>query len=138
MRTLVSCFLCLVLVAVVMAAPIDVKPGKNWVAVINNEKLKDEAPKNGLITDAKAFAKLWKAWRGEEKVPEIDFKTKFVVVTLASGPNRPGVSATLDEGELKITAFQTLIGGDGFGYSLATFDRKGVKTVNKKPLPAAE
>ncbi len=53
----------------------------------------------------------------------------------AGGPNRPGVSARLDGTTLKITAWQTLIGGEGFGYSLATFPRKGVKTVNGMKLP---
>ena len=29
----------------------------------------------------------------------------------------------------------TLIGGPGFGYSITTFSRKGVNSVNGKPLP---
>ena len=32
-------------------------------------------------------------------------------------------------------AEQTLIGGKGFGYSIATFNRKRVKTVRGKKLP---
>jgi hypothetical protein len=119
----------------VRAAPVKVVPNRDWVAVIRDEKLKKEFPKAGVITDAKTFARVWKAWRSTEKVPEIDFKKEFVVVTLASGPNRPSIGATLDDGDLKIRAIQTLIGGPGFGYSLATFNRKGVKTVNGRKLP---
>lgn len=121
--------------AMVSAEPKKVMPNRNWVAVVNDEKLQKHAPKNGLVTDAKAFEKLWKAWRSDEKVPEIDFTKEFVVITLGSGPNRPGISATLDAGELKILAQQTLIGGSGFGYSMASFNRKGVKSVNGKKLP---
>jgi hypothetical protein len=111
-----------------------VVPARFWSGVNRDEALKKEAPKSGLVTDAKAFEKLWKAWRKDEKVPEIDFKKQFVVVGLASGPNRPFVNATLDEGDLKLGWGQTLIGGPGFGYGLAAFDRKGVKTVNGKVI----
>jgi hypothetical protein len=118
-----------------LAAPKKVAPNRDWVAVIQNEKLQKVAPKSGLITDAKTFEKVWKAWRKDEKVPAIDFKKEFVLVSLASGPNRPSVSASLDEGKMTIRVAQTLIGGEGFGYSLATFNRKGVKTVDGKELP---
>lgn len=113
-------------------------PNRNWVDVITNEALKKEAPENGFITDTKTFEKVWKAWRPKEKVPTIDFAKEFVIVTYAGGPNRPSISATIDEGKVKILAIQTLIGGDGFGYSLASFPRKDVKSVNGKDLPAAK
>jgi hypothetical protein len=114
-----------------------VKPAREWGAVLRKDDLAKEAPKSGLITDAKSFAKLWKAWRGAEKVPDITFDKHFVLVVLSlGGPNRPNISATLDEkGTLAIAALRTLIGGPGFGYSLAVFERKGIKTVNGKPLP---
>jgi hypothetical protein len=128
-------FAVLVLAGCADAKPLEVAPNRDWVEVVRDEDLKKYAPKDGLVTDAKTFGELWKAWRPKEKAPEIDFKKEFAVITLAGGPNKPGISATLDEGELKIVARQTLIGGKGFGYSIATFDRKGVKTVNGKALP---
>jgi hypothetical protein len=137
--TRIGFLVCLVALALAAgaasAAPEKVAANRDWIGVVGDDALKKMAPKNGLVTDAKQFAKLWKAWRKGEKVPEIDFKKEFVAVTLASGPNRPSISATLEEGKLKILARQTLIGGDGFGYSLAAFNRKGVKSVNGKNLP---
>jgi hypothetical protein len=133
---LVATLSLLALVAVATAEPKPVTPDNNWVGIVNNEKLADEAPKDGIITDAKTFEKVWKAWRKDEKLPVVDFKKHLVVVTLSrGGPNRPGINATLDDGNLKITAFSTLIGGDAFGYSLATFERRGIKTVNGKKVP---
>jgi hypothetical protein len=132
---LVSLLALILLVGVCQAAPERVAPNRDWVAIINDDNLKKLAPKDGIITDAKAFAKLWKAWRKDEKTPEINFTKEFVLVTLASGPNRPSITAMLDDGKLTIRALQTLIGGSGFGYSLATFNRKGIKTVNGKALP---
>jgi hypothetical protein len=135
-RSLPAALAALVLAApAVLAAPEKVVPDRNWTAVIRDEKLKSAAPKSGLITDAKTFEKVWKAWRKDEKVPAIDFKKSFVLVTFASGPNVPSITATLDDGKMTIRSIQTLIGGEGFGYSLAVFPRKGVKTVQGKELP---
>jgi hypothetical protein len=127
----------LVSAAATLAAPEKVAPNRNWVAVIRDEKLKKAAPKSGLITDAKTFEKVWKAWRKDEKVPAIDFKKEFVVVTLvSSGPNRPKISASLDEGKLTIKVVETTQkAAVGFGYSLATFNCKGIKSINGKELP---
>lgn len=135
MRVLASM---VVLLGVLTARAEDEKrvvPNRNWVGVVNNEKLKAEGPKGVLITDQKTFAKAWKAWRPDEKVPDVDFKKELVVVTYAGGPNRPGIAATVKDGTLRIMARQTLIGGDGFGYSLATFDRKGITHVGTEKVP---
>src|SRR5262249_47506935 len=131
---LALCGLCL-LASSAAAKPEKVAPNRDWGAVVNDENLKKHTPKDGLVTDAKAFEALWKAWRPKEKVPAVDFKKEFAVVTLAEGPNQCSIRATLDDGNLVIEATQTLIGGNGFGYSIATFNREGVKKVNGKALP---
>lgn len=136
MRILLASCLVLAVVNAAHAEPKAVKPNKDWTGVMNDDTQKKLTPKDGFIVDAKEFEKLWKAWRTAEKVPEIDFTKVVVVVTLASGPNYPRISASLDEGTLKINAISTLIGGDGFGYSVATFDRKGITRVGTKKLPA--
>src|SRR5262249_32065108 len=133
---LVSLLAHILLAGVCRAAPERLAPNRDWGAIINDDNLKKLAPKDGLITNAKEFAKLWKAWRKDEKTPEINFEKEFVLVTLAIGPNRSSISATLDDGKLTVRAVQTLKAGPGFGYSIATFNRKGIKTVNGKDLPA--
>jgi hypothetical protein len=118
------------------AEPKKVTPDREWSAVISDNDLAKKAPESGIITDAKTFEAVWKAWRKDEKTPEVDFKKNIVVVTLAlGGPNKPRCSATLDEkGDLKILAISTLIGGDGFGYAMGIYPREGVKTVNGKEV----
>ncbi len=115
-----------------------VVPAQEWGAVVKDEKLAKEAPRSPVLTDPKTFEKVWKAWRPTERLPDVNFKTKFVYLSLSlGGPNRPRVGAALDdEGNLTVNAESTLIGGPGFGYSLAVFERKGVKKVNGKALPA--
>lgn len=123
------------LATAVAAQPTKLIPSDTWVSVIKDETLKKLAPKESVFLDAKEFEKLWKQWRPDDKVPQIDFTKDFVLVTLASGPNKPRVSATIEEGKMVARAIQTLIGGPGFGYSLDVFPRKGVKTINGKEFP---
>ena len=135
MRTPIAFCLALAVASVAHADVTSVTPNLNWTGIVKDDTLKKLAPKDGYVVDAKEFEKLWKAWREGEKVPVIDFAKEVVIVTLASGPNEPGIKATLDDGKLEIKAMQTLVAGAGFGYSLATFDRKGITTVRNKKLP---
>jgi hypothetical protein len=140
-------FLALALVALLIPAaqadkPKPVKPNRAWTGIQSKDARLKQAPRSGFITDAKAFEKLWKAWQpASEKVPTVDFKKEFVVVGTASASRSPpddplqGISASLDDkGNLTTRYIATLIGGPGFGFSFATFERKGVKSVNGKPL----
>src|SRR5262245_21399246 len=134
-------FLALALAAMLPPAaqadkPRPVKPNRAWTGIQGKDALLKQAPRSGFITDTKAFEKLWKAWQpASEKVPVVDFKKEFVVVGTAGGPNLPSISASLDDkGNLTTRYLATLIGGPGFGFSFATFERKGVKAVNGKPL----
>ena len=133
-RTLLSLSMAALLAAPALAEDRTLKPTRQWVGVHKDEKVKKMAPEVGFLTDARSFARLWKAWRPDEKVPAVDFKKEIVVVA-AGGPNRPNVTGVLnDRGNLKVRAISTLIGGPGFGYAFATFPREGVKTVGGKPV----
>ena len=113
-----------------------VKPAAQWSGLIGDGKLRREAPKGGVITDARAFERLWKAWRKGKKLPEVDFTKQFVFVTVADGPNVPAPLFTLDAGgNLSAGYGAGLERGKGFGYSIAALSREGVARVNGLPLP---
>src|SRR5262245_29693567 len=105
--TLPAALALLALVSAALAQGTEVEPAKAWSGNFDDTKLKKEAPKSGLVTDAKAFEKLWKAWHKGQQVPKVDFATQFAVVTLASGPNVPLNQFTLDKGDLKVVEGQT-------------------------------
>src|SRR5437879_571135 len=66
-----------------------VKVEKAWTGrLVEKEKepLRKLAPAVGYISGPKSFATLWKAWRTEEKVPEIDFGKKLILVGTVDGP----------------------------------------------------
>jgi hypothetical protein len=118
------------------------KAEKSWTGrLVGKEKepLQMLAPAKGYISGPQTFEKLWKAWRTEEKVPDIDFGKKLVLVGTAGGPNMVNLSAVLSaKGDLMINAMSTLVGGPGFGYGLAVVDREGIKSVKGKPLEKDE
>jgi hypothetical protein len=102
--------------------------------VVQDESLRALAPKAGFIVEPQEFKKLSDAWG--VKGLTVDFATQFVIVETADGPNRVGINATLeDDGNLKVVGMSTLMAGKGFGYGMMAYGRKGVKTVNGKPLP---
>jgi len=112
-----------------------VKPTREWTGLVRDEAREKDRPKGSVVTEARALEALWKAWRLEDKLPAIDFAKEFVLVSTAGGPNRPRVTARLDEkGNLQVSVVATLIGGPGFGYSIAVFQRKGITSVNGRPL----
>src|SRR6267154_1860582 len=71
-----------------------VKPTMQWRGSVDDEALQKEAPT--VVTNRKSLEKLWKDWKVEGKVPEIDF-TKEVVVAVTSRGSKLNLSPVLDE-----------------------------------------
>lgn len=118
----------------------EVKPKEVWDGSVGDEKLLKDAPR--VITNAKTLAKLWKGWKVDDEVPEVDFSKEIVVVqTTLPGSQfvgRPKI--TLDEkGDLWMSALATNPATTprvpGFRYWIARVSREGVKTFHREPLP---
>lgn len=72
--------------ALVQADVQPVKFVKQWKGKFvqrTDEPLMSEAPKSGYLANEKAWAKLWKAWRGKEELPKVDFEKQLVLVGVA-------------------------------------------------------
>ena len=117
------------------------EPGKavpvlqKWDGVVKDEALRKSSPMTGYVANEKAFAKLWKDWRPDEKEPKVDFEKEIVLVGVASGPNRVTLQPFLnDKGDLTVHSRSTLIGGAGFGYGMVTVKREGIQTIKGKPI----
>jgi hypothetical protein len=92
-------------------------------------------PENGVITNAKDFEKLVKAWKVAEKAPEVNFDKEIVLVAKTGG-SKLTLRASLDEkGDLKALGIATADLGKGFRYVIISVPKAGVKTVNGKELP---
>ena len=68
-----------------------VKVEKVWGGEIKL-KLRQQAPPNGLVVDEKAWAKLWRAYRGNDELPKIDFDKQMILVGVVESPNAIGYS----------------------------------------------
>jgi hypothetical protein len=117
------------------AAPTPLKATDTWMGSIDDEKLAKEMPENGVITNAKDFEKLVKAWKVADKAPEVNFDKEVVLVGKTEG-SKLTLNAALDEkGDLKVLGLATQDLRPGFRYVIISVPREGVKTVNGKDLP---
>src|SRR5262245_35710384 len=102
-----------------------------------DKKLLYEAPKDGVIADPMAWAKLWKTWGGDKEAPKVDFEKELVLV--AAGPGRNIIQVEdlklNDQGDLKFKWSITERAGPGITAKFLKVSREGVKTVNGKELP---
>jgi hypothetical protein len=122
-----------VLVSDARAEKKPVKLEKEWKGSVVDESVAKDPP--AVIGDAKALEKLWKAWRIEGKVPDVDFEKQLVILTTTSG-SKLRLSATLDDkGNLAILGLGTRDLRPGVRYVIATVSREGIKTVNGRKLP---
>lgn len=134
-KVLFGAVLMLTIVGVTRADSTPVKTINSWSGSVDDTNLQKATPENGVITNAKAFEKLIKAWKVAEKVPEVDFTKEVIFVETTVG-SRLNLNASLDEkGDLKVVGLATSDFGLGFRYVILSLPREGVKTVNGKALP---
>ena len=118
-----------------VAAPTPLKPANTWTGSVDDERLAREMPENGVITNAKDFAKLVKAWKVADKAPEVNFDKEILLVAKTAG-SKLTLRASLDEkGDLKALGLATRDLRKGFRYVIISVPKEGVKTVNGKELP---
>jgi hypothetical protein len=112
-----------------------VRSAVEWKGELKDEELEREKPAGGLVTEPEAFAKLWKAWRGGEEVPTVNFKSYVVVVATSRQGRLLGLS--LDRGDKGNAKAVAGLGSDpvkGCSYVIGVFRRTGVKTIDGKPI----
>src|SRR5262245_19303237 len=120
---------------IAVAAPTPLKATNTWMGSIDDEKLAKEMHENAVITNAKDFDKLVKAWKVADKVPAVNFDKEIVLVARTVG-SKLMLNASLDEkGDLKALGLATRDLRPGFRYVIISVPKEGVKTVNGKELP---
>ena len=122
-------------VAVFAADPMPLKPTNTWKGSVDDRKLAKEMPENGVITNAKDFEKLVKAWNVAEKVPEVNFDKEIVVVAKTDGSILNLNPVLNEKGDLKTAGFASQDLVPGFRYVIVSVPKEGVKTVDGKELP---
>src|SRR5262249_35956930 len=118
-----------------------IKVEKVWDGEIKFE-LRQQAPQNGFIANEKAWAELWRAYRGDDELPKIDFDKQMILVGVGYDPNGIGYDPNgliLNEnGDLKVSSVSNFIvsafAPETCRYVFLLISREGVKTINGKPV----
>src|SRR5262249_25599955 len=115
--------------------PTPLKPTNTWMGLVDDEKLAREMPEDGVITNARDFAKLVKAWKVAEEAPEVNFDKEVVLVARTKGSRLTRKASWDEKGDLKAFGLATRDLRKGFRYAIISVPKEGVKTVNGKELP---
>jgi hypothetical protein len=111
-----------------------IKSTKEWKGQLDDPQLEKEKPSDGFIVDEKSFAKLWKAWMPDEKLPVVDFTKEIVVVATSNKGIIKGVSLMEEKGDAKAIVGLMEKGIKGFAFAIGVFRREGLKTIDGKPI----
>ena len=103
-----------------------------WSGTALPNELLSAAPTSSYIADATSWARLWHAWRGGERLPEVDFDKESIVVCTAISPNMCGVNVSVNQhGALKVAPVRTLIASHAktFNYQIGLIEREKIKSI---------
>ena len=103
-----------------------------WSGTALPNELLSAAPTSSYIADAASWAKLWHAWRGDERLPEVDFDKESIVFCTAISPNTCGVNVSVNQyGVLKVAPVRTLIASDAktFNYQIGLIEREKIRSI---------
>jgi uncharacterized protein (TIGR03067 family) len=146
MRLLFFCgggLLALLLVSPLTRADITT-PIKSWNGQLENPKLAKLAPAGGVIGNPGDFARLWKAWMGKDKLPEINFEKEFVAVVTSTHIAMFSVVLSVDKGDADAILAKSANNPKdrkevkGVAFAIGVFRREGITTVNGNALPSAD
>ena len=114
----------------------DVTAVQTWTGKVADKSLEKKKPATGFLVTERAFADLWRAWRGKDKLPTVDFDKNLVTVVTGKtifevqyGVDGQGNLLEKVRAELRSTEVQ------GFTYFIAVLPRVGIKSVNGRKIP---
>lgn len=111
---------------------------QSWDGILPNRNLIKESPPEGFVVEAESWAKMWKAWRGKEKLPALDFDKQIALIFTVPGPNKISAPELRIDGSGNIRVplpVSTLLPDDGrIGYKIVIIGRAGVKSVGGRSI----
>lgn len=122
--------------AVTRSAEKDIKPVRVWFGVVKDAAKRKLAPRERFLTEAREFEKLWRAWKPDDRTPEVDFSQNVVIVdTEDKGKIDQMVFHLNDKGDLAIiVGFADAKDFPGFSFGFAQVPRTGIKSIESRPL----
>ncbi len=112
---------------------------RQWHGKFRSNDLRKFAPANNAIRDEMEWEAIWNKWRPNEPLPKVDFEKRMIAVATVNGPNDMNAHRLKleDDGDLKIIAASTRMGGPGFGFLFVEVDRMGITSIHGVALDKA-
>jgi hypothetical protein len=107
---------------------------QEWTGQLADGNLQKEKPVDGFITNNDDFAKLWKAWMGKQKLPEIDFDKELVMVASSSNSRVFEILLIVGKGDANAVVGRKAEEVKGFTFLIAVFNREAIKTIDGKAI----
>src|SRR4051794_5076418 len=79
-----------------------IEPTAKWLGQVRDVTVREQCPEKPITSDAE-FEKVWKALRGKEQVPKVDFQKEFVVIRTSTFAKVTAIGITVEEGEEEAT-----------------------------------
>jgi hypothetical protein len=111
----------------------EIKALKEWRGRVDNAT-GAKAPARGYLIDQGELDRLWAAWHIPADKPTVDFKTRLVLVRTCNCSHISIAPHLNEQGDLHIQVTITKDLREDTGYVLVLIPRRGIRTIDGKPL----
>jgi uncharacterized protein (TIGR03067 family) len=109
-----------------------IEPTMKWFGHVRDASIAKQCPEKPITTRAE-FEKVWKALRGADEVPKVDFAKEFVLVQTSTAAKLTAIGLLVVEGKEQVRGSGAATYGEkieGFTYAIGVFRRELVDVVN--------
>jgi hypothetical protein len=110
-----------------------IKPLKEWRGRVASIPPKG-APARPYLVNQAELDKLWSVWHLPGKSPEVDFKTRQVLLGSCTCSHISITPLLNEQGDLHIQVTTTKDITNDVGYHIILIPRRGIRTIDGKPL----
>jgi uncharacterized protein (TIGR03067 family) len=113
-----------------------IEPAMKWLGQVRDASVAKQCPEKPITTGAE-FEKVWKALRGADEVPKVDFKKEFVLVRTSTFANVTAIGLIVVEGEEEASiSVEANVGEkvEGFTYAICVFRRELVDVADGRTI----
>lgn len=114
-----------------------------WLGQVGDKAVAKQGFRKTTIANQDEFEKVWKALRGTEKVPKVDFAKEFVLVVTDDDSKVTDAGFIVAEGKKEVGGFGSGEDGtnlkiEGFTYFIGVFRRDLVDVVDGRVVPKGQ
>jgi uncharacterized protein (TIGR03067 family) len=117
-----------------------IEPTMKWFGQVRDASVTKQCPEKPITSGAE-FEKVWKALRGRDEVPKVEFAKEFVLVRTSTAAKLTAIGLIVVEGKEQARGRLAATYGEkieGFTYAIGVFRRELVDVVNGRIIARAK